>query len=387
MAKTKAESFHSAEKRESPQRFKFQTLAAEIERDLRAFYEPGQRFESEPSLCRRFGLNRETVRRAILQLEQQGLLRRKGRAGTFVADFRQIGYDGRLIGVAMAIRNHLWDTFFLALSNQSIAHSRYPLICDFSGTGTSDPFGSRLPAARMAERLRAVLRLRPRTLVTDLASHEDEALTSLGDMRSFFNNLILINQPRLHGFARCASVRVDGMAGHALQARSARAAGYERLILLLPHGSAPIPEMQSQFATPAGGAFPFSKQTILYEHDPDRDAHLIEQVRRYDAPMALIANYDYGAHLAKEALQTAGLWDPRRVGLYGMNNTPWAVQDDLTSVSFDPDVWARMVFEAEAELEAKGAAADRRVSPTLIERGSTMHLRPVRPIRNHAILH
>ncbi len=364
---------HGAWKRQGPGNFKYQALAVEIAREMRTLYEPGQRFESEPSLCMRFGLNRDTVHRAILQLESQSLLKRKGRGGVFVADLRQTGYDDRLLGVAMAIRNHLWDSLFPALASQSVGHGRYPLICDFSDVGTADSYGERLPLPQISQRLRDVLRLRPRTLVTDLSANEDEALASLGDMRTFFHILILVNQSRLHGFARCASVRADFMAGHELQGRSARSAGYQHLILFLPHGpTADLPRMQSQLATPTGGHYPYSKQTILYEHDPDRDSRLVELVRGSKEPMALLANYDYGAHLAKETLQAVGLWDPRRVGLYGMNNTPWAGRDDLTSVSFDPEVWARMVFEAIDEIETTGVAADRLVPPTLIERGSTM---------------
>jgi GntR family phosphonate transport system transcriptional regulator len=48
-------------------------------------YAPGARLPSEAQLARRFGVNRHTLRRAMAQLAEEGLLRTRRGAGAFVA--------------------------------------------------------------------------------------------------------------------------------------------------------------------------------------------------------------------------------------------------------------------------------------------------------------
>jgi DNA-binding LacI/PurR family transcriptional regulator len=65
---------------------------------------------------------------------------------------------------------------------------------------------------------------------------------------------------------------------------------------------------------------------------------------------------------------------PEHAGVYGLGNTPWAVQEGLTSIAFDPDLWAREIFAAIDELEEEGVSPDRRIPPSLVERASTLPL-------------
>ena len=55
-------------------------------------YEPGQRFPSEADLAAQLGISRPTLREALLNLEQEGVIVRKHGIGTFVAP----GYGNRL---------------------------------------------------------------------------------------------------------------------------------------------------------------------------------------------------------------------------------------------------------------------------------------------------
>lgn len=58
-----------------------ETLAAEIARGL---YAPRAKLPTEAQLARRFGVNRHTVRRALADLAQQGLVHARRGAGVFV---------------------------------------------------------------------------------------------------------------------------------------------------------------------------------------------------------------------------------------------------------------------------------------------------------------
>ena len=63
-------------------------------------YEPGSRLPSEAQLCKKFGVSRPTVGRALRELQEQGLIDRRVGSGTFVrasrssaepASYRQLG--------------------------------------------------------------------------------------------------------------------------------------------------------------------------------------------------------------------------------------------------------------------------------------------------------
>ena len=66
--------------------------------------EPGAKLPSERELIGRLGFSRATVQRAILDLEQEGLVFRMSRRGTFVADPRLHKSMNRLIGFASEVR-------------------------------------------------------------------------------------------------------------------------------------------------------------------------------------------------------------------------------------------------------------------------------------------
>jgi GntR family phosphonate transport system transcriptional regulator len=60
-----------------------QTLADEIDRGV---FGAGQQLPTEPALMQRFGVSRDTVRRAMARLEQRGLIRVEQGRGTYVHD-------------------------------------------------------------------------------------------------------------------------------------------------------------------------------------------------------------------------------------------------------------------------------------------------------------
>lgn len=64
----------------------FQAIAAELRAEIAAsVYRPGDRLPTEAELAARFGVNRHTVRRALLSLAEAGALHSRRGAGVFVA--------------------------------------------------------------------------------------------------------------------------------------------------------------------------------------------------------------------------------------------------------------------------------------------------------------
>ena len=67
----------------------YQQLMARLKNDILAgVYPSGARIPSEQLLCETYGVSRVTVRKAMLDLVQEGLLVRRQGKGTFVADER-----------------------------------------------------------------------------------------------------------------------------------------------------------------------------------------------------------------------------------------------------------------------------------------------------------
>lgn len=64
----------------------YQRIAATLRAEIKAQYQPGDRFPPQRDLIARFGVASETVRRAVEQLESEGLIVARGQRGTFVQD-------------------------------------------------------------------------------------------------------------------------------------------------------------------------------------------------------------------------------------------------------------------------------------------------------------
>lgn len=119
---------------------KRQALATTVAHDLQSYIEremsTGSQLPREQDLAARFGVSRNTLREALLQLESGGLLVRRWGIGTFVAD-QQFP-----VGFALGQNKPIRDRLRAAGYEASICHFEIARVASTSGTpanlGVSD---------------------------------------------------------------------------------------------------------------------------------------------------------------------------------------------------------------------------------------------------------
>ena len=356
----------------SKQGYKYQQLVSALERELHLQYAPGQKFPSELDLCARFNLNRLTIHRAVTMLAEKGLLIQKGRSGTYVADFDHAGYDNRLVCACMALRAHMWDRLYLALSYRSGLAEKFLLAVDLSDHSVPEWQDSRIGAAAVVGRLKHCLSWHPRSLVVDFDIREVHP--RLGNAQWHFRNLVTLGDMALPDLPHVAQVKPDVAAGMELLVRAGLKAGYKRLCwFTLPWVVQACQEVCDKVCrgTPV--------EVRIFEDVPAAAANQTRQTPGLDAlaayvrqgePAAVFTYFDYAAHIILERLRQQRTPVPEQVGLFGVGNTLWAIRDDLTSIAFDPDLWAAEVFRCLKKMEDSDDPIIVKIPPKLIERTS-----------------
>ncbi|WP_395704116.1 GntR family transcriptional regulator [Aquabacterium sp.] len=90
------------------------------ERILDGSYQPHQQMPSEAEMMASFGVSRITVRQALADLQNEGLIFRLHGKGTFVSKPKAFQDLGRLQGFGEAMREHGYESFNRVLSMQSV---------------------------------------------------------------------------------------------------------------------------------------------------------------------------------------------------------------------------------------------------------------------------
>ena len=94
---------------------------------------PGDQLETEPTLARRLGVSRSTLRSAIALLEHEGHVERRHGAGTFVTARPVLRNDlGQNFSVTDMISRFVEEdgvTFYRQDFNTTSPHSSTPIIC------------------------------------------------------------------------------------------------------------------------------------------------------------------------------------------------------------------------------------------------------------------
>ncbi|WP_459618281.1 phosphonate metabolism transcriptional regulator PhnF [Bordetella sp. 2513F-2] len=95
-------------------------LASDIRKKL---YAPGEQLPPEPELAARYGVNRHTIRRAMSELEQSGLVRIEQGRGTFVQEHAIDYAIGKRTRFSENLRRHGLPAHLELLGKQLLRHA------------------------------------------------------------------------------------------------------------------------------------------------------------------------------------------------------------------------------------------------------------------------
>ena len=109
----------------SSRRPRYQKIAEVLREEIHnGTHAVGRRMPTEDVLCRRFAVSRFTVREALRQLEEQGLIaRRRGTSGIVLSTEPQVHYDLQIRSIAELLQYRQASEFQLLHSDRALADS------------------------------------------------------------------------------------------------------------------------------------------------------------------------------------------------------------------------------------------------------------------------
>jgi len=354
--------------------YKYMEIAKKLENEIYNNYQPGDKFLSEEILCRKYAVNRATIHRALKVIEDNSLLKRKGRAGSFVTDFVNSGFDNRLMVLAMPLKGHMWDKLYIDISCQLIKHEQLIIPIDTTAAAKNENGAEE----QMFIDLKKALRLRPRNLIISTEIDLNSFFTQLGSSRRQFRNLICL----YHGsdIATCQDLHLgkvcaDMKGTWELIVEQAFKSQYSEICIFVPSISKEWDPLQRAVKdiSQKHGRTNAATQWFSEENLQESLNGLVDLAKKTKS-LAIICTYDFGAHLAVGALRASGIAIPERVGIYGINNTPWSDKDDLTTIDFNLEHWSQSIIECVEKLEKSSRKTEILIPPVFIQRSSTRYL-------------
>ncbi|MEA2012233.1 MAG: GntR family transcriptional regulator [Verrucomicrobiota bacterium] len=351
--------------------YKYLEISKKIEEKIFSVYSAKERFATEEQLCKQYRVNRATVHRALEDLEKKGLLIRRGRAGNFVTDYINTGFDKRLLVVAMPLKGHLWEKLYLELSCRATETDRFLMAIDTGAMAKKEPGAEK----EFFKQLERALSFRPRNLILSSEMNIATFLEKLGKSRRKFRNLIwldhnsdIFNVDDIYA----GQVSTDMHKTWQLLTEEALKVGYKDFILfvsvLKDYWDIAEPQICKviEKSKRANGTFSKFSQKNLQE-----SLSSIINLAKSSKSLAVLCVNDYGAHLVTGALRMSGIQIPEQVGIYGIFNTPWAKQDNLTTVDFNLELWSHKVMECIERLEKGAKKRKILIPPVFVQRLST----------------
>ena len=193
-------------------------LATVLRKDiLSGKYPVGSRFHSENDLSRHYELSYTTVREALSTLVHEGLVTRSQGKGTFVTQPEPELSAKEIVGLAIATRGHIFESFSSDIVRGLMEHDLFPLTVDM---GHDSKKGYR--------RTKILIEKQPPFLIIDLSVIIPELFSIL---KHYKGHAIFV----LRGFYGEAElpgsyVLSDMLKGASMAAEHLLSAGYRRII-------------------------------------------------------------------------------------------------------------------------------------------------------------
>lgn len=345
---------------------------------------PGERLPSEHELADRFDVSRETIRKAMSRLKDQGVLVGQRGRGTFVAVPTPPGRDAATFLYIGDTDAHFHREQFLSLVAEAQDHHQR-MLC----------FNPRTSRKGWHNRLKSML------AEVDWVVVGDEVYSCVADFVNDMEANLLItgfqraptNRPAHHvliDHTRAIEMAVGYLAG----------LGHQRIALLTSEehtrcSNDSIPPMierpyysgfragLARYGLEAGGS------VFVASSAPKDEAQAVEglcrELQKPDPPTACVADSDFRARLLYKAAAEMGLRIPEDISVVGMNDTPWcaALMPELTSLNMGQQTVARLIVL----LCEKGPTDEEivtRVEPRLVERQSCGRIGRASRLHNHA---
>ena len=327
----------------------------------------GDALESEPGLCRTYGVSRITVRQALRDLELAGMIRREPGRGTFVA--AASSRRGISIGLVYDLKEHVFEhrdesMFGDVVRGAAEATSRRGVLVHPIALGDGDDLDALL-ATPMVNNLDGLL------LLLDLGFSEP-TLAALDRTGLAYVAL----KRRLTGRAAC--VYADDRAGAREATLHLLGLGHERIAIILPRGMRHDDRLAGYEAALAESGQATSPDLVRWSGYPvskgGADA-MRELLRLADPPRAVFAASDHVAVGVYEALREADLEPGRDVAVMGYGGASFAatMYPALSTISTPRGEFGAAGAELLLDLITAGAprTAFRTVGWRLEVRGST----------------
>ncbi len=356
--------------------FRYEIIAEDLRQTIFNGERPaGSRLPSEPELAREYGVNHQTLRKALALLEAEGLLDRRPGRGTFVLTPSQptAPLPGGVVLFVSRTRGHLFETFFQALvrAAQESGRTVYPFLpsaangpealetvrrlLDEGGPILTEPecwndLLQQFPAPA-ASPIRIGLQGEPWPLAPGYHAAVDCLRAGLLATR----HLVELGHRRI---AFIGTHPEGAAAGETLPAVKATNPAYEGYRLAL--AEADIAEHRSLGYYDAG----------VDHRGVDIDRKFLDRLDGWAT--AFVADADFRLVTLQQALSDRGLRTPHDVSLVGMGNTPWcqAIAGGLASVDLEVDELARLGLDL-GNHPPPSRPIVVNVKPRLVARGSS----------------
>lgn len=309
-------------------------------------YVPGHKLESEPELAKTFGVARKTLRKSLLILESEGLLVRKKKGGTSIAQPGGKAKLGSQIYYFGEYDTHLFKEFFVCLMEEAQRRGISLNANDLEKIGTAG-LNQKFKIDDVDESLMFVVQSAQYEKFSRLVKRKASYRTVLVD---FAERLI----PDCASYCVCPDFVRSGIEAveHLLKLGHSRIA-FIGTYPVKTDTKFPSPIPQNEFYTGylsalARNGLSSAGEYAFYGFDETSIDKIVEYLKSFrKMPTGIVCHADFRAISAMKAANRLKLNVPADISIVGVGNTPWCdvATPELTSVAFDLKQMARMIID------------------------------------------